>query len=439
MLADSGFRLVDAYDGRHPPALAYVSLDLTEGMLRLAELHARGVICVAMSGRSSVALAVQAMQKGAADFLPKPFSRERFLQTLSLLRAEAERPQTPPVPAADVHRDFCGFTGASAPMQKVYAAIRRVAPSRAFVFITGESGTGKELCAQAIHRLSPRKNRPFIAINCAAIPRDLMESEIFGHVRGAYTGAIADRAGAAEQADGGTLFLDEIAEMDLLLQAKLLRFLQTGAFQKIGGSRLQTTDLRIICATNRDPAEEVRRGRLRQDLFYRLHVVPVHMPRLGDRDEDVVMLAAQFLNAFAAEEGKVFTGFDPGARAALLAHDWPGNVRQLQNAIRHAVVMGAGGVVTAAMLGLPEPDSPPPAIPAGSVKAFPQLVRCSPPPVVAETLPLWQVEKEAIEAAIARCGGNIPRAAALLEISPSTIYRKKLGWERGETGEKTFA
>lgn len=420
-LPGSGFTLRNACNDMQP-ALVYISLDSAQGLSQLEEFTARGVTCIAMSERGSVALAVQAMQKGAADFLLKPFSRERFLQTLKLAQDK------PAEITLGARRDFCGFTGASAPMQEVYSAIRRVAPSRAYVFITGESGTGKELCAQAIHRLSPRKNKPFVALNCAAIPRDLMESEIFGHVRGAFTGALADRTGAAEQADGGTLFLDEVAEMDLLLQAKLLRFLQTGAFQKIGGSRVQATDLRIVCATNRDPAEEVRQGRLRQDLFYRLHVVPLHMPPLRDRGEDIITLATEFLALYGAEEGKRFSGFDAQGRAALLSHDWPGNVRELQNMIRHAAVMNDGGPVTAAMLGLAR--TPPPRK-AQNVTEFPQLLRQPP-----AFRPLWQVEKEAIEAAIDSCEGNIPRAAALLEISPSTIYRKKQAWDGAESGEK---
>jgi two-component system repressor protein LuxO len=301
-------------------------------------------------------------------------------------------------------------------MQAVYRVIEAAAPSRATVFVTGESGTGKELAASAVHRLSPRAAGPFVPINCAAIPRDLIESEIFGHVRGAFTGAVADRQGAAQAADGGTLFLDEICEMDLALQGKLLRFVQTGQFTPVGASRPVSVDVRFVCATNRDPLAEVKAGRFREDLYYRLHVVPLRLPPLRERGEDVILLAEAFLARAAAEEGRRFRRLSPDAKAALLAHSWPGNVRELENAIRGAVVLADGEELTAEML-------------PASVRLSPPSRRAPPPAAdPSAILPLAEVERRAIEAAIAACGGNIPRAAAALGISPSTLYRKRAAW-----------
>jgi two-component system repressor protein LuxO len=324
--------------------------------------------------------------------------------------------------AARPRTAFQGFIGAAPAMQAVYRILETAAASRATVFITGESGTGKELAAEAVHRLSPRREKPFIAINCAAIPKDLIESEIFGHVRGAFTGAIADRVGAAQAADGGTLFLDELCEMDLALQGKLLRFIQTGTFQPVGSTQPRRTDVRFVCATNRDPLVEVREGRFREDLYYRLHVVPVQLPPLRDRGEDVVTIAEAMLAKSAAEEGRAFRGLAEDAKSALRAHRWPGNVRELENAVRTAVVLHDGEWVTAAMLPLtlrePSPRQPAP----------------SPPPLLPEAdrarqiRPLAEVEREAIERAVALCDGNIPKAAAHLGISPSTLYRKRAAW-----------
>jgi two-component system repressor protein LuxO len=291
------------------------------------------------------------------------------------------------------------------------------------VFITGESGTGKEVCAEAIHAHSGRADKPFVAINCSAIPRDLMESEIFGHVRGAFTGAAEDRVGAAELADGGTLFLDEIAEMDLGLQAKLLRFLQSGVYRRVGGTEARRVDVRVVSATNRDPAAEVAAARLRADLFYRLHVLPIHLVPLRERCHDILPLATFFLRRFAAEESRRFTGFDAGAGAALAAFGWPGNVRQLANVIRRLVVIEEGPIVTASMLS----DS--------LGKPRPGALQTANKPSGTPVPPFWQQERGIIETALAAFGGSVARAAAALEISPSTIYRKQQSWrERSADG-----
>jgi two-component system repressor protein LuxO len=382
---------------------------------------------IVITANGSVATAVSAMQAGAADFLVKPFPQERLLVTLrnALERARLAREVATLRDATD-RTSYCGFVGAAPAMQAVYRIIDNAAASRATVFITGESGTGKELAAEAVHKMSPRRDGPFVAINCAAIPRDLIESEIFGHVRGAFTGAVADRAGAAAQAAGGTLFLDEICEMDLALQGKLLRFIQTGAFQRVGSTRLEQVDVRFVCATNRDPMAEVRAGRFREDLYYRLHVIPLQLPPLRERGDDILKLAEMFLSRFAAEEGRRFGAFAADAKAALLAHPWPGNVRELENAVRTAVVLNDGDTLTAAMLpaqlraaraGQPAPIEPPPHL----------QLQAPPPP--RRIRPLAEIEREAIETAIAVCGGNVAQAAAALGVSPSTLYRKRMAWE----------
>jgi len=307
--------------------------------------------------------------------------------------------------------DFESFVGMSPAMKAVYRAIENAARSKAAVFVSGETGTGKELCTQAIHRRGPRRDKPFIALDCGAIPKDLMESEVFGHAKGAYTGATQARAGAAKLAHGGTLFLDEICELAPALQAKLLRFLQSGGFRPLGSDRTETVDIRLICATNRDPLEEIAAGRLREDLYYRIYVVPVHLPPLRERRADILPIARHFLATFAREEGASFKSFSPAAEARLEAHDWPGNVRQLQNAVRSALVLHQGYQVTTNMLSdLLDTSCPARPEANGAIR------------------PLRAVERELIEAAIARCGGNVVEAAKLLEINPSTIYRKRSGW-----------
>ena len=222
-------------------------------------------------------------------------------------------------------------------MQFVYSCIEQSAPSSASVFITGPSGSGKEVAAQAIHRLSKRKNGPFIALNCAAIPSELMESEIFGHIKGAFSGAVSNRDGAATLANGGSLFLDEIGEMDISLQAKLLRFIQTGCFQKVGSGKEEKVDIRFISATNREPQIAINEKKLREDLFYRLNVISIALPALNERGNDIVKLAEHFLSHFCEVEEKVFAGFSTEAENLIKSYSWPGNVRQLQNVIhRHS-------------------------------------------------------------------------------------------------------
>jgi two-component system repressor protein LuxO len=425
-----------AYLERRPPEAILLDLKLPDmdGMEILKHVHREKMptSVVIVTGHGSVDAAVAAMRYGAFDFVEKPFDAKRLRVTLRNALDHQNLAALVDSIKEDFHRErFHGFIGGSLKMQTVYRIIDSAAPSKATVFITGESGTGKEVCAEAIHHQSPRRGGPFVALNCGAIPRDLMESEIFGHVKGAFTGAVKERVGAAGRADKGTLFLDEIGEMDLDLQTKLLRFVQTGTYQKVGGTRLENVDVRFICATNRDPLKEVAAGRFREDLYYRLHVIPIHMPALRERKEDVLLLARHFLSRFAEEEGKAFRGMAPAAEEIFLSYGWPGNVRELQNVIRNVVVLHNGEQITVETL--------PPPLNAGVpvAKAGPFVLGggdadVAPPRDAASLKPLWLVEKEAIERAIDHCGGNIPRAAALLEVSPSTIYRKRQTWASGE-------
>jgi two-component system repressor protein LuxO len=366
---------------------------------------------IAIAANASINAAVDAVRAGAWDYLVKPVSRNRLITTLN--NATGLEPARSIVPAKPADRPVT-MLGSSAVMADLHRQIEAIAASNAPAFITGESGTGKELCAEAIHRASPREGKPFVALNCGAIPRDLMESEIFGHLKGAFTGAISDREGAAAAADGGTLFLDEICEMDLQLQTKLLRFLQTGSIQPVGSPHVRKVDIRIVCATNRTPQTEVAEGRFREDLFFRLHVLPVALKPLRARGDDVIELAQDFVAQFAREERKQFTSLGDCAVDRLRGHHWPGNVRELQNVIRQAIVLHEGTMLKADML----PD----------YLAMPPSHDMQTSSAMLDGRLLWQIERDVIEAAISRFAGSIPKAADALGISPSTIYRKRETW-----------
>ena len=497
--AEEGYRVF----GENPPPVVILDLMLPDrdGLALLKDLIALSpeTSVVVVTANGSINRAVNAMRAGAHEFLVKPFEEGRMLGAVrnaleSNRRRTHEARAEPSVAQAPLH-EFMGFVGSSAAMQQVYARVRSVARSMATVFVTGESGTGKEVCAQAVHAASARAHGPFVPLNCAAIPTELLESEVFGHLKGSFTGAISDKVGAAAAADGGTLFLDEICEMPLSLQTKLLRFLQTSSIQPVGAMRPMKISARIICATNRDPLEEVRLGRFREDLFYRLHVIPLHLPPLRDRGNDVLEIAHALLARQSEEEGKTFTGLSAEVEQLFRDLHWPGNIRQLQNAIRHVVVLHDGPQVTLDMLpdtlvtsgiaapaaGISRPGSRAghaPLIPARptnghagghgaehvnghdagagaeigrmgephgamrapsgheaghdagdglarSVIAAPQENR-----IDLHGKTLAEIERLAIESAIARNGGSIPKAARELGVSPSTIYRKREGWEQ---------
>lgn len=409
---------------RQPPDILLLDLILPDmpGMEILKWLHREqpNVTTIVMTAHGSVDVAVDAMRLGAHDFINKPVEAERLKVTLHNTMKFRHLNQLVDRYRHEIEREpFQGFIGASLPMQKVFRLIENAAPSSATVFVTGESGTGKEVCAEALHQLSGRREGPFIALNCAAIPKDLMESELFGHIKGAFTGALQDRDGAVIRADGGTLFMDEICEMDLELQSKLLRFLQTGQIQPVGSSQQIKVDVRIVCATNRDPLVEVEQGRFREDLYYRLHVIPIHLPPLRERGGDVISIANALVRQASREENKSFVGLSEATKDRLQGYHWPGNVRQLQNVIRNAVVLHQGEWIEQDMLPAPL-DTPQ----AHSSTAQP-VTDAMPAPIV----PLSVIERQAIERAISHCQGNVSRAAAMLEVSPSTIYRKLQSWD----------
>lgn len=393
-------------------------LDIMQELLALRP----GIPVIAITANASTNKAVEAMRAGAHDFLVKPFNAQRLLNAVENAIAAG-------APAASRSAPSSGdFVGSSPAMKEIYGKIASVAQSMATIFITGESGTGKELCAMAIHNSSSRARGPFVPLNCGAIPSELLESEVFGHVKGSFTGAISDKEGAAALADGGTLFLDEICELDLNLQTKLLRFLQTSTIQPVGAPRPRKVNTRIICATNRDPLDAVRRGQFREDLYYRLHVVPIHMPPLRGRGEDIVTIAETTLRQYAAEEGRRFSRLDDEVRAIFTDLPWPGNVRQLLNVMRQIVVMNEGAQVTRAML----PDG----LWQGDV-ALPEAAASPQPAVLPAMLPegllgnsLAAIERMVIEQTLALHGGSVSKAARVLQVAPSTLYRKIEGWAK---------
>ncbi len=406
-------------------------------IIKAMESTSHNVNFIVITANGSVNTAVDAMRAGAYDFLIKPFPQEKLITTVT---NALERPE-PIVKGKVIARKLVsksvpGFVGESEPMQAVYKMIENVANSNAAVFITGESGTGKEVTAQAIHKVSQRAEGPFVAINCAALPENLIESEIFGHVKGAFTGAQEARKGAASQANGGTLFLDEICEMDINLQAKLLRFLQTGQIKRVGSDWAEDVDVRIVCATNRNPMVEVAEKRFREDLFYRLDVLSIDLPPLSHRGKDVILLGENFLNIYADEEGKQFKTISPEAQELMLDYHWPGNIRELQNAIRKVCVVYDGLAIEADMLSLT-------ASAKTALSSDYQLVglaggqKATTPNESLKTThtldihqPMALIEKEIIESVIASCNGSVPKASQILQLSPSTIYRKRENWQQ---------
>jgi len=424
----------------HNYGLILLDLQLPDldGLALLEEVRAleAETLVIVVTADASAERVVNAMRMGAHDYLVKPVTPDRMVLTVRNALQLVELRQQ--IESGDKRARFLGFIGASKPMQAVYNAIENVSQSKATVFITGESGTGKEVCAEALHRSGPRNGKPFVAINCGAIPSELIESEIFGHVKGAFTGAISNRDGAATMADGGTLFLDEICEMEVSLQTKLLRFLQTNLIQRVGGQKPEEVDLRVVCATNRNPLDEVRAGRFREDLYYRLNVIPLSLPPLREREKDAILIARDFLERFSEEEGKHFHDFSLEAEKKLLEYPWPGNVRELQNVIRRIVVMNDAVSVGPDML----PDTlvvPQPVATSGgqSPQSRPDLVEDelqgkildSDSTWVASDMTLAEIERHVIESRLALHQGNVIEAAATLGVSPSTIYRKKVAWE----------
>ena len=366
-------------------------------------------VLVVMTAFGAVTTAVDAMRAGASDYLTKPINFDELLVVLDkAFEHQTLRRETRQLRARV--RDRLApdnIIGNSPPMQRVFEVVDQVAPSRASVLITGESGTGKELVANAIHQRSPRSAGPFVKLHCAALAESLLESELFGHEKGAFTGAIARKDGRFTLADGGTLFLDEIGDISPAIQVKLLRFLQEHEFERVGGTQTLRVDVRVIAATNRNLTDEIAKGRFREDLFYRLNVIAIETPPLRDRRSDIPILATFFLDRYAKENGKQIEGFAPATLDKLMTYDWPGNVRELENAIERAVVLSTGTLVETRAL-------PPNVRPSAKSTDF--------PPVPGSLLS--DVERYAITRTLEATGGSTSRAAEILGISVRTIqYR----------------
>lgn len=386
---------------------------------RLREIDDQIPVLVVINESTDVNYAVELMKLGAFDVVVWPQNKEFISHTMERalhLYHLTKRVFLLESQVGEWQGKFDNLIGQSFKMQEIFQLISTVAKSNATVLITGESGTGKELVARAIHKFSARSSAPFMDLNCGAIPRDLLENELFGHEKGSFTGAEKRYIGCCEQASGGTLFLDEICEMDPSLQVKILRLLQERTFNRVGGTERINVDLRFIAATNRDVEEEVKNGNFREDLFYRLNVVPVHLPPLRDRPEDVPVLARSFMDRFAQKMEKPFVEIASDALDLLVSYGWPGNVRELENIMERVVVLNNDTQVKAKHL--------PPHIrktprrgsevrPISSVNYSSQSI-----------IPLDMVEKYAIESALEKCVGNVSEAAKKLKIGQATLYRK---------------
>ena len=373
---------------------------------------------IMMTAFGSIDSAVESMQAGAFDYVTKPFKRDAILVPLerafekSALEAENKRLRR----ALDRTTSFGELIGASASMRDIFALGRKVADRRVHVLITGESGTGKEIVARSLHFAGGRADKPFVPINCTALPEGLMESELFGHVKGAFTGASSNKRGLFEEADGGTLFLDEIGDMTLPLQSKLLRVLQDKEVRPVGGNQARAVDVRVIAATNRDLQAEIEAGRFRKDLFYRLNVIPIHIPPLRERPEDIELLADTFLERHG--EGH-FTGFTPAAMDRLRRHGWPGNGRELENVIERGIALAEGEVLDA--IDLPIEAETRPAV-AHGLRADDLADRA-----LQEGLTLAEPSDLYTERVLQYTGGNKARAAQILGINRRTLYRRGFG------------
>lgn len=416
-LTDAGYEVFTAEDG--PQALEIIKreglgimladlvmpgMDGIELMKRAKEIVPH-IAVVIITAYGSVATAIAAMKEGAFDYIEKPFCPER---TELLIRNLVERQELVEENLSlrekleDRHR-FENIIAKSHKMQRIFELIETVAKSNATVLIVGESGTGKELVARAIHSQSPRREKPFVAVSCAALPESLLESELFGHEKGSFTGAMAQRKGKFEFANKGTLFLDEIGDMSPNVQVHLLRVLEEKEFTRVGGNELIKVDVRVITATNKDLRKAVERGEFREDLYYRLNVVTIEVPPLRERREDIPLLAQHFLKKSALENQKKISGFSPEASKFLLSYDWPGNVRELENAIERAVILAKNTLIT--IHDLPRPES--------------AVAHLTPP-----QKELDEVVKNHIAEVLSQTGGNYSQAARILGISRMTLYHK---------------
>ena len=411
-LAEGGAEAIEALR-REPFDLIVTDLRMREvdglAVLRAAKEHSPQTVVLVITAFASTETAVEAMKLGAYDYITKPFKMDEVKLTIAnaLERKRLQDENQALKRQLRRERGFENFIGRNRQMLDIFDTIRKTADSLSTVLITGESGTGKELVARALHEESPRRTGPFVSVNCGAIPETLMESEFFGHLKGAFTGAVASTPGLFSAASGGTLFLDEITEVPQSVQVKLLRAIQEREVRRVGDTRDVKVDVRLIAASNRDVAKAVAEGMLREDLFYRLNVIPIHIPPLRERPEDIPLLAAHFIKKIAAELGKSVRGVTPEALAILESYHWPGNIRELENVIERALVLGSGEMLDAD------------ALPVDLRR--PRDVQDVPVEIPESGLDLQatldQIEQRYIQMALARTGGVQTRAAELLRVS----------------------
>jgi two-component system response regulator HydG len=423
LLSGWGFAIFEADDGVsaieavHQRPFDLVLMDVR--MIKVSGLEALEEIkkfnpaipVIIMTAYASVETAVEALKKGAYDYLTKPldFDELRLIMDRAMEHSRLKEENRLLRESLGRHFDKRSLIGRSRAMTNLLETVAQVAPSEATVLITGESGTGKEMIAGAVHFNSPRKEGPFVKINCAAITETLLESELFGHEKGSFTGADRRKEGKFRQADGGTLFLDEVSEMSLAMQVKLLRVLQEREITRVGGSEVVKVDVRLIAATNRDLVAEIQSGRFREDLYYRLNVVTLRVPPLRERREDIPLLAQHFLEVFSARNRKTVKGFTPQAMDRLLKYDWPGNIRELMNTVERAVVLSRSEYLDEVDLSPVTKETAAGAAPAGEPS---------------ETLPLEEVERTTILKTLEQTGGNKSEAARRLGITRRTLHQK---------------
>jgi DNA-binding NtrC family response regulator len=436
----AGFDVVTCANGRQaleelrrqPADLAMVDLRMPDvnglDVLRAIRETVPGCAVMLMTGHAGIESAVEAIKLGAIDYLAKPFDFDRLSRVLETVREEAERRRSLLAAEGEVARrlEFCDMIGRSAVMQEIFSLVRRLAPHVRTALITGETGTGKELAARALHRMGPRRDKRFVAINCSAVVETLFESELFGHVRGAFTGATETKPGLFEVADGGTLFLDEIGELPLTMQAKLLRVLETGEVQRVGALETRHVDAHVCASTNRDLRAEVGAGRFRSDLFYRLNVVELRLPPLRRRPEDIPYLTAAFVRECAARLGKPLLGLTAPAERLLVSAAWEGNVRELRNVVERACILAEGDLISEKDLAvsLPAAMEPAPAMAPPSFSEALVHVQGEREPAEDDQESLATIERDHIMRTLRRAGGNKKAAAKMLGLSRRALYRR---------------
>jgi DNA-binding NtrC family response regulator len=435
ILADEGYAVDVAGDGQkalerlaaesYGVVLADLKMPKVDGLALLKELQGKQIPteCIIITGQASVDSAVEAMRQGAYDYIEKPLNAEKLTRLKALIpkaldKFNVQQKNRELASKLEGLTHYGELTGQSEPMREVYKLIDAVAPSTASVLILGESGTGKELVARALHQKSERAKGPFFALNCAALPKEILENELFGHEKGAFTGSTNEKPGAFEMASGGTIFLDEVAEMSPDIQVKLLRALESRMVRRLGGKREISVDIRIVAATNRDLQKAIADGELREDLYYRLAVVELDLPPLRERLGDIQLLAEEFLSRFAQQNGKKISGFDDSAVEWILAHNWPGNVRELKNAVESAVILARGNLITAQDI-------------------IPKRLRAGSDASASINIPVGtsmaQARRQVVLKTFAATEGNVARAAKLLAV-PEAELRAELASVLGGGG-----